>query len=46
MSEIWFVRAGRDSVFAEDFIQLDYYEKLDEEVKSLVPLRRVYVLAN
>lgn len=25
---------------------VDYYEKLDEEVKSLVPLRRVYVLAD
>jgi restriction system protein len=25
---------------------VDYYDKLDEEVKSLVPLRRIYVLAD
>lgn len=25
---------------------VDYYDKLDEEIKSLVPLRRVYILAD
>jgi restriction system protein len=25
---------------------VDYYDKLDEEIKSLVPLRRIYVLAD
>ncbi|BAU14105.1 Mrr restriction system protein [Leptolyngbya sp. NIES-3755] len=25
---------------------VDYYEKLDEEVKSLIPLKRIYVLAD
>ena len=25
---------------------VDYYEKLDEEVKSLIPLRRIYILAD